>query len=557
MGRFFISMAMPYLLNAVFLGLLTYKLEYKTSVPWYAVFVPFWGADLLTGAQKARDICSSDIDDPVSDSRAVKAAVQLIECLGQAATKLAVFLYLAGLSALHQRFTLMVAPLILSTFIAMYLRCTRTNDSDFSILLGTTYHFVARVLQPLLVACALDGFIDQPLMVVMTPAWTVLIIFFSGALFLAYCAPVIRLHALQQLQSQAMLLVLMCCAYLLSISCCGFLFIFFLAQKLDIEAGYSSAKGLDISTLQVVIPLIVLQFILAVIQPGITIVSRRFQTMTQMYMNMQGGSDNVLLRRPWLRPVRQKTWLCRSRGTGSDTAPTHIYRSTEAVFERLGYQKHEDLLLAIIECSSDGTKLLPWRRFVHVSSESSTESDYLVGTLESDRRTASLHASIEGNSASSADVEATTPPEQARALLENEEESDQDNCIICYCQVADACIMTCGHGGICYSCASALASKASRSCPICRQPIQRVLHLNPSFFWLQRGVVGVFSSEEGLEVCYQNPPAAATGTRNTSSSQPSRRTHLPFPRQHHQHQAALDAEIEAAVISSAELDPPL
>jgi hypothetical protein len=80
-----------------------------------------------------------------------------------------------------------------------------------------------------------------------------------------------------------------------------------------------------------------------------------------------------------------------------------------------------------------------------------------------------------------------------------------------------------------------------------------VLRLNPSFFWLRRGAVGVFSSDEGIEVCYQQQmpaPAAAPSARGRRPAPP------PFPSRQQQ-EAALDAEIEAAVISSTELDPPL
>lgn len=54
--------------------------------------------------------------------------------------------------------------------------------------------------------------------------------------------------------------------------------------------------------------------------------------------------------------------------------------------------------------------------------------------------------------------------------------SSNAKCLICFENTADAVLMLCGHGGICYKCASEMASK-SRDCFLCRQPIVEILEV--------------------------------------------------------------------------------
>ncbi|CAH6421639.1 RING finger type zinc finger protein [uncultured virus] len=48
-------------------------------------------------------------------------------------------------------------------------------------------------------------------------------------------------------------------------------------------------------------------------------------------------------------------------------------------------------------------------------------------------------------------------------ILENNEYSDRDNCIVCLDKVANICIKKCGHLGLCEACSYQL-----NKCPICR-----------------------------------------------------------------------------------------
>jgi len=63
--------------------------------------------------------------------------------------------------------------------------------------------------------------------------------------------------------------------------------------------------------------------------------------------------------------------------------------------------------------------------------------------------------------------------EKADRFLECEQE-DKESCFVCECDEADAVIMNCGHGGICYECAL-IGWEKSKKCYICRRDIGSVL----------------------------------------------------------------------------------
>lgn len=60
--------------------------------------------------------------------------------------------------------------------------------------------------------------------------------------------------------------------------------------------------------------------------------------------------------------------------------------------------------------------------------------------------------------------------------LKNKENDDDKTCIICCENAADAVIMGCGHGGVCYKCALESCQKSDK-CFMCRKKIEKVLHI--------------------------------------------------------------------------------
>jgi hypothetical protein len=222
--KYLFTISPPYILNSISICILLLKLQYQCKLHWSAFFAPIWLADIWTMMIKLKLLVYSEY--PYGHHRLYRATEDIIDSCGYFFTKAAIYLYLDD-KILHGKVTIssLCIPLWACTLISIYMRCQFSADSQFSILLGSMYHITCRVLQPVLVVFQLDGILSQPWMVVFTPTWTVLVLCFSGSLFLIYCAPIIRLHALERLQYQATILIFLCCMYLLCISCCGFLFI--------------------------------------------------------------------------------------------------------------------------------------------------------------------------------------------------------------------------------------------------------------------------------------------------------------------------------------------
>jgi len=54
---------------------------------------------------------------------------------------------------------------------------------------------------------------------------------------------------------------------------------------------------------------------------------------------------------------------------------------------------------------------------------------------------------------------------------------ENPSCALCFDAVPDAALMECGHGGICFRCASKLL-KLKGNCPLCREPVLLVLKID-------------------------------------------------------------------------------
>lgn len=91
---------------------------------------------------------------------------------------------------------------------------------------------------------------------------------------------------------------------------------------------------------------------------------------------------------------------------------------------------------------------------------------------------AAIRAAACGAAACSA-TEMAVLPSVGDALAPNEERPDASDalCWICFEGPRDAVLLECGHGGICFACAQRCFKKKGRICPMCRQPVTQVVHI--------------------------------------------------------------------------------
>ena len=235
-----------------------------------------------------------------------------------------------------------------------------------------------------------------------------------------------------------------------------------------------------------------------------------------------------------LSPVSTDVWLCRVRDmcsydiTQNELPITQqlgesancMYRTTSASYQLLGFTTHEKLLLVVEELAeAESTRVMPAGGFNNAPSadpELVTEQSRLLtrsslpqSTYNSFSNGDQFMTRPQPNQPTDGDAETATsnasnhranrlhPVDESRAAAADP--SEDETCIICYSNRGDICLMNCGHGGICFECASTLATKRGRLCPVCRGEIKKVLRVNPFFFWLRKGV-GIFYSGIGYDV---------------------------------------------------------
>lgn len=88
-------------------------------------------------------------------------------------------------------------------------------------------------------------------------------------------------------------------------------------------------------------------------------------------------------------------------------------------------------------------------------------------------------------------------------------------CYICYVNESNACFMKCGHGGLCYSCAIAIARQYTNQCPICRKESVEILKIMKRFSHTVGNKHYRFGySEDGVQVVAMGSPNSQS--RNSS-----------------------------------------
>lgn len=85
---------------------------------------------------------------------------------------------------------------------------------------------------------------------------------------------------------------------------------------------------------------------------------------------------------------------------------------------------------------------------------------------------AALRAAACGAAASIEESMTTVLPSVGDAL-----DASDSLCWICFEGQRDAVLLECGHGGICFACAQRCFKKKGRICPMCRQPVTQVVHI--------------------------------------------------------------------------------
>ena len=67
---------------------------------------------------------------------------------------------------------------------------------------------------------------------------------------------------------------------------------------------------------------------------------------------------------------------------------------------------------------------------------------------------------------------------EKQAQLADKDYLEKASCCICFSNLANAVLMNCGHGGICYECGKSILQSNSCLCHLCREPLLFVLQMD-------------------------------------------------------------------------------
>jgi hypothetical protein len=214
--------------------LLLNKLDknYDHDIPWIIIFVPLWLSDGFCYISKIANIIEALYElqnNDITQTR-IKALCSLLDLIGANITKVLLFFYLIHIGPTKLLFVF--APLWGTTCIAILFRLSliprrnfrRAQRNMFTIIANCFVQITLRVIQTLLIALKIDGYIHVNWAIVALPSWIVICFSLVCACILLHCSSFVHMHAIPILRFQAIRLMLLCALQLFVISLCTLLF---------------------------------------------------------------------------------------------------------------------------------------------------------------------------------------------------------------------------------------------------------------------------------------------------------------------------------------------
>ncbi|CAM9678376.1 unnamed protein product, partial [Phaeothamnion confervicola] len=244
-----------HLCDLFFVVFLLLKLQGKVSWHWGAVMLPLWVADLYFIFGKSVSMSNTIgamVHPPSELYKLVSPSCGIVDHFGVALTKATLVCRLEG--ATDAPLLLLFLPLWASVLLSAAVRCcgpvnpasvgVRALLARCSSCSSALLHFVARGLQPLLIVLTLDGDLDANWMQVLTPSWALVAAVVALGMALCSCAPFLARGVGPEMRPMLARYTVLCGAVLLLLAFCAFLFLYFLAARLDGDASIPPGRVL-------------------------------------------------------------------------------------------------------------------------------------------------------------------------------------------------------------------------------------------------------------------------------------------------------------------------
>ena len=273
-----------YLCSLVFLVLLLLRMDGAYDIAWTIVFLPLLVSDfakLVDGVYLlVRGFAAHRKNDILCG---------IIDTSGLCLTRISVIHYLNNHTddAIASSASVILIPLWLTTITTIYLRCihlftpnTYEHRYFSSTVIILSFQSIFKILQPLLVALQLDGYMNVDWGLIAIPCWVVLFVGLICGSILIHCSSSIHQNSSQNLRYQAVQLMLLCSIQVFVVTMCCLVSVIWLVERLDFEDEVDG--GIDISWDQIIIPLICIFIFLILLYPLTIAQSHRYQVLFRL-----------------------------------------------------------------------------------------------------------------------------------------------------------------------------------------------------------------------------------------------------------------------------------
>lgn len=510
-----------HVLDLCFLVLLQLRLQGALDWSWLVLFSPLLITDVIFISMKAKAVAGRPTRRTgaphVLSHDVILDVFSIIDHLGGAVAKCLLALRLEG-SLTGVSITLLLLPQWGSAVVTSLLRTfpelapviwggagagrghapTMTRRAPLASRGKGAAYLLSRGLQPLLVCLKVDGFLlSAPWWAVLSPAWFLAVGVAATGMFLFVAVLVGNDHGgnsgsdslpgasaashsppphVRRLQFRVVLAASMTALF---ISACACLFLFSLSAVLESPPEKWMQQGRragGASYVQILAPLIALYVTMLVTLPGLLIYGKMYRKAVIDYAFAEEERRRVERARLREQSAEEKESTAASFGATINSpailvgeGTSLMKRASSSFCLRLGEEFGEpdfDYPAALAAASSEAAESEARLRACLACEDAdggekgwgwwsgaALGTGYVVGDEEGEEDVE--EGLREGSSLLSA------PPVVQR-------------CFICCSQWADAVIMDCGHGGLCYTCALVTASNVPQLCPVCRGPIREV-----------------------------------------------------------------------------------
>ena len=477
----------------------------STSMPWVIVFIPLWVSNALKifyHVVKLRFFYAQASETTLATPwhHIYASWIQVVGDLGSVVTKAILCFVLSGT---RMSLLLTFVPFWIAIFCGSILKYMSPLDPDIAHrvhykrakrLYDACMYFGLSIIMPMIICLKIDGLYTEPWGTCFIPLW---FFCFNLAAVAFILLPVYAINVMFgetsrsfHTRQERVSLFTMMITFIYGIGstvCCFFSFLVMLSQKLDNVGDAVISNG------QIMVPLIVMFANLMVFSP-----------LARCYLaRLAHADEQTRLPEEVMDPQAGTTRGYSDNSEGlfaAITSPVTLLQQSSTLFQRI--EAHEINQSPVKrEVGSNNSRMSSPSNVVHplkIVIDGGSAGRAGSACVEDEEKTS-------GQDPKAAVMSQVDPGQDPKAAVMSQvdpgsiKSGNFVECYICADREANAVLMNCGHGGMCYECGLILARReGEKICPVCRSSIEQVLKICSQSVHADGQVV--FVASEGMVV---------------------------------------------------------